>query len=549
MQNSGVLVADNGLTISADTIFNSRGAMSGQDVKLAATDSVLNAGGSVQGGTVSVTAVNDVISASDTVTFTSPTVTATHIGKQGSITADGDLTVVAGKNIGVFGSDVAAEEDLRLAVIVSTQALGTHAATSGKGFNTRTDETVNHAASVTAGGALNIDAGGSVTVHGSQMASGDAMTVKAGGDVAVTAASDTVDYHGHSSSKGGGFFGGKKSSTSVRQDSISVASQLESGGDMTIEAGTSGDGAATIAGSQLTSGGDMSVTAADDVLVTSVTDQRYAQDEEQKKGTFTSKMALDETRKIDVVRSELDAKGDVVVASRTGDVTVKASQLRADGAVALKAEQGGVALLTDKELAYERHVSSDTGWLTWSSRDKGTSAETVLHTLIESGENIFITAKDGVVVEFHHTGDARTDVQQLAKTPGLEWMAGLLERDDVDWRAAGHCHCSIGRDVWCGFATECRDNGAEFDIGAYRRDSGHAHGPYGRVCVVELPGGYRARQCCRGWRFQGDPELHRVGGWCAVAAGKHGAGRDVGHHDFNDQGLRHGWADTDRGSR
>lgn len=439
MQNSGVLVADNGLTISADTIFNSRGAMSGQDVKLAATDSVLNAGGSVQGGTVSVTAVNDVISASDTVTFTSPTVTATHIGKQGSITADGDLTVVAGKNIGVFGSDVAAEDDLRLAagnsVIVSTQALGTHAATSGKGFNTRTDETVNHAASVTAGGALNIDAGGSVTVHGSQMASGDAMTVKAGGDVAVTAASDTVDYHGHSSSKGGGFFGGKKSSTSVRQDSISVASQLESGGDMTIEAGTSGDGAATIAGSQLTSGGDMSVTAADDVLVTSVTDQRYTQDEEQKKGTFTSKMALDETRKIDVVRSELDAKGDVVVASRTGDVTVKASQLRADGAVALKAEQGGVALLTDKELAYERHVSSDTGWLTWSSRDKGTSAETVLHTLIESGENISITAKDGVVVEFHHTGDARADVRQLAKTPGLEWMAGLPERDDVDWRA------------------------------------------------------------------------------------------------------------------
>ncbi|WP_051384453.1 filamentous hemagglutinin N-terminal domain-containing protein [Nitratidesulfovibrio termitidis] len=439
VQNAGVLVADNGLTITADTIFNTRGTMSGQDVTLAATDSILNAGGTVHGDTVSLTAVNDVISASDTVTFTSPTVTATHIGKQGAITADGDLTVVAGKNIGVFGSDMTAGGDAQLAagnsVIVSTQALETHAKTTGKGSKSHTDVTTNHGASITAGGSLTVDAGGSVTVHGSKMKAGDDLSVKAGGGVSVTAASDTVDYYDHSSGKSGGLFGGKKSHTTVRQDTTNVASQLESGGDMTIEAGTSGKGAATISGSQLTSGGNMAVSAADDVLVTSVTDQHYAQDDEQKKGTFTSKMALDETRKIDVVRSELDAKGDVLVESRTGDVTVKASHLRAEGGVDIKAEQGSVALLTDKELSYERHVSSDMGWLTWSSRDQGTSAETVLHTLIESGENISITAGDGVTVEYHHTGDARADVRQLAKTPGLEWMAGLLERDDVDWRA------------------------------------------------------------------------------------------------------------------
>ncbi|WP_051384450.1 hemagglutinin repeat-containing protein [Nitratidesulfovibrio termitidis] len=439
MQNAGVLVADNGLTITADTIFNTRGTMSGQDVTLAATDSILNAGGTVHGDTVSLTAVNDVISASDTVTFTSPTVTATHIGKQGAITADGDLTVVAGKNIGVFGSDMAAGGDAKLAagnsVIVSTQALETHAKTTGKGSRSHTDVTTNHGASITAGGSLTVDAGGSVTVHGSQMKAGDDLSVKAGGGVSVTSAADTVDYYDHSSGKSGGLFGGKKSHTAVRQDTTNVASQLESGGDMTMEAGTSGKGAATISGSRLTSGDDISVTAADDVLVTSVTDQHYAQDDEQKKGAFTSKMALDETRKIDVVRSELDAKGDVLVESRTGDVTVKASHLRAEGGVDIKAEQGSVALLTDKELSYERHVSSDMGWLTWSSRDKGTSAETVLHTLIESGENISITARDGVTVEYHHTGDARADVRQLAKTPGLEWMAGLLERDDVDWRA------------------------------------------------------------------------------------------------------------------
>ncbi|WP_051384452.1 hemagglutinin repeat-containing protein [Nitratidesulfovibrio termitidis] len=439
VQNAGVLVADNGLTITADTIFNTRGTMSGQDVTLAATDSILNTGGTVQGGKVALSATNDVISASDTVTFTSPTVTATHIGKQGAITADGDLTVVAGKNIGVFGSDMTAGGDAQLAagnsVIVSTQALETHAKTTGKGSKSHTDVTTNHGASVTAGGSLTVDAGGSVTVHGSQVKAGDDLSIAAQENISVTSATDTTDYYDHSSGKSGGFGGGKKSHTTTLQAADNVASQLESGGDMTMEAGTSGKGAATISGSRLTSGGDIAVSAADDVLVTSVTDQHYAHSEEQKKGTFTSKMALDETRKIDVVRSELDAKGDVLVESRTGDVTVKASRLRAEGGVDIKAEQGSVALLTDKELSYERHVSSDMGWLTWSSRDKGTSAETVLHTLIESGENISITAGDGVTVEYHHTGDARADVRQLAKTPGLEWMAGLLERDDVDWRA------------------------------------------------------------------------------------------------------------------
>ncbi len=78
------------------------------------------------------------------------------------------------------------------------------------------------------------------------------------------------------------------------------------------------------------SGGTIAVTAADDVLVTSITDQHYAQDDEQKKGAFTSRMARDEPRKIDVVRSELDAKGDVLVESRTGDMTVRASRLRAE---------------------------------------------------------------------------------------------------------------------------------------------------------------------------------------------------------------------------
>ncbi|WP_179217106.1 DUF637 domain-containing protein [Humidesulfovibrio mexicanus] len=132
-------------------------------------------------------------------------------------------------------------------------------------------------------------------------------------------------------------------------------------------------------------------------------------------------------------RSEIAAGGDVSVEAQK-DITLTAAKITSGGETQLVAKSGNVSLLTSKDSEYNRSVSSNVGWLTWSSQDKGKSAETVVNTLIATGKGLTITSRDGVTVEYKQTGDLRQDIQQLSQAQGLEWMGELLKRDDVNWK-------------------------------------------------------------------------------------------------------------------
>jgi len=45
-----------------------------------------------------------------------------------------------------------------------------------------------------------------------------------------------------------------------------------------------------------------------------------------------------------------------------------------------------------------------------------------------------------VVVEYKETGNLQQDIAQLAQAPGLEWMAEVAARDDVNWQAVQEVH-------------------------------------------------------------------------------------------------------------
>ncbi len=411
VQNAGVLMADNGLTITADTIFNTRGTMSGQDVTLAATDSILNAGGTVHGGKVALSATNDVISASDTVTFTSPTVTATHIGKQGAITADGDLTVVAGKNIGVFGSDMTAGGDAQLAagndVAISAQALELHAKTSGKGSRSYTDAVTSHGASVRAGGTLDIDAGSNALVHGSLVKTGDDLNVTAQENISVTAAADTADYYDHSSGKGGGFGGGKKSYTTSLQTSDSVASRLDAGGDVNLSAGTSGAGDLAILGSSVHADGDVEASATGALTIASVENTRELHDSESSKGFLSASASKKDNLQIAQAGSSITGEN-VSLASRT-DMTISASTIQAENNLSVKSEEGDVRVTAAQDKAYARSEESKSSFGLWAhgggldihraseSMNKAAS-ETNAGSQLLAGNDLSVTAANDATV-------------------------------------------------------------------------------------------------------------------------------------------------------
>ncbi|MGX7950829.1 two-partner secretion domain-containing protein, partial [Oleidesulfovibrio alaskensis] len=442
--NSGAIIADADLTITADNIFNSQGQIQGQNVQLAATN-INNMGGSIRGGDVSLKAENDILSTSDTVTFESESSKATNLSAKGSITAQNNLTLEAGNNVALYGSEASAGGDVTISagnvVALSTVETGTDSQTSGRGYNTRSTENFNVSSSVSSGGKISVTSGADTIIHGSTVDAKSTVDIKAGGNVAITAATDTSTMYSHNSGGGGGFSGGKKSTTIDLKQQDNVASRIRSGESITVEAGTAGSGDIALHGSNLKAAQDVTLKAAGDINVTPNQMQNYSKVEEQKSGFMgTSSMKLKEIDEHTNTRPTIDAGGKVILTAKD-DVVLQSAKITSGDTTEIIAQEGQVALLVSKDSKYEREVETDMGFFSWSSSDKGTIDEEVLHTLISTGGGLTITTAEGLVVQFKEsTGDVRKDALLLSQVEGLEWMGQLLEREDVDWSAVQEIH-------------------------------------------------------------------------------------------------------------
>ncbi|SFM21373.1 filamentous hemagglutinin, partial [Desulfomicrobium norvegicum] len=364
------------------------------------------------------------------------------VGQRGAIEATGDLSMQAGRDIGIIGSDVKAGGDATFSagrdVIIAAQELESHnfgkTGKSKSSLNTQSSK----AATVEAGGSVRISAGQDVAVHGSSVSAGTDVNIEADRDVSITAATDGYDYHFKQKSKGG-FFGGSSSEMHKGKVTTNVASAITAGGDVHVAAGQGGIGDLTVAGSKIKSGEDMGLRAEDGMQILPVRVENYAKAESKESGFMgTGSMKLDESHGSANVRSELSAGGKVSL--EAGDsVVLQAARITSGDETAITAENGQVAMLVSKDSFFERHVESDTGYFSWSSSDKGKQDEAVQHTEI-SARKLSITTANGVVVQYRETGNVRQDIEQLAQAPGLGWMGELLKRDDVNWQAVQEAH-------------------------------------------------------------------------------------------------------------
>jgi filamentous hemagglutinin len=443
--NAGLIASRGQVTINADNFFNNKGTLAGQGVTVAAADSIYNTGGDISGTDVALKADNNVVLAADTVGFSGKGSSYTRIAKAGKISATGDLTVEAGKDVGVLGTELEAGGDATLKadgnLAVSTMETTFKHRLSGSNYNTRTDSTYNHGSSVKAGGALTLEAGENVAVHGSELESGGDAALKAGGNVSITAATDSTDFYSHNQGGSGGFFGGKKSTTIAANTQTAVASAVKSGGSLSVEAGAAdADGDLSVLGSELSAEGDVDLKAADEILVVSAQEKHYRKEEATHSGFMgTGSMELGEHNGVATVRSEIEGGGKVALKAE-GDITLQAASIKSGDETEITSTDGQVAMLVAKDSEYERKIESGTGFFSWSSSDEGTNDETVQHTKINAAKGLTITTAEGVVVQYKETGNVQEDIAQLAQAPGLEWMAEIADRDDVDWRAVQEVH-------------------------------------------------------------------------------------------------------------
>ena len=342
--NAGLIQAQSQVVITADNFFNNKGTVSGQTVTATAVDSIRNTGGTIQGTDVALKAGNDVVTSAATVQNSGLGTSYTTIAKAGEIKATGNLSVEAGRDIGILGSKVTVDGDTTLKagenVAVSTLETAYKARTSGSGFSSRTDATSNKRSTLTTGGAFNVEAGKDVAVHGSQVEAGGDVSLKAGGNVSVTAATDKLDSYMHAEGSSGGFFGGSKSRTdAVKQETIKKSS-IKTGGSLTAEAGSSGVGDIAIVGSKIEAAADVSLKAQDGILVSSAQEKRYNYGDSKSSSLVSSKQQTSMAASTTQVGSEVTAGNDLTAEAK--NIAVSASNVHADNNVSIKSTESDV---------------------------------------------------------------------------------------------------------------------------------------------------------------------------------------------------------------
>nr|WP_321255397.1 filamentous hemagglutinin N-terminal domain-containing protein [uncultured Pseudodesulfovibrio sp.] len=422
-------------------------------------DTSIRAAGLSAGGAVNITSTGDVAIGTKAMAehLEARDYKADQTGNMGSSVQAEDLDVLSGGNVSVVGSSLVATNGASIdavgnvavtGVINTTQSNYEHSSSGGifggggssKEHLERTRVTES---SVSAGGNVNINAGtkvedaetGNLVLLGSRINAGGNANLTAEGDI-ITGAMKERTYQNKSGSSSGLF--SSSTSKETTDETGLVRSIVEAGQDARLTAG----GSVALDASVVKADQNVKVTATTgDVLISSGQETSYHHAEESKSGFMgIGSMELNEKNSVSTVRGEIEGGGKVVLNAK-GDITLQAASITSGDTTEITSTEGLVSMLVAKDSKYEREIKSDSGFLLWSSSEKGEINETVLHTLIDAGGGLTITTAEGVVVELKDsTGDVRKDAELLSNVEGLEWMGGLLERDDVDWQAVQEIH-------------------------------------------------------------------------------------------------------------
>ncbi len=286
-----------------------------------------------------------------------------------SVEAGRDLKVSAGRDFSAIASRIDAKRDLSITTTedlsISSAADEQHSSSKSKKVTQSKDHISQVSSVLTAGGDVSLNAGKDLELTASRIAGGGNVALDAQRDVSILSALDEdASFY---SKKSKGSFGRSKSQQRESYDSTNVASVVEAGKDLTINATKKTDGGmsidggrdVTVIGSQLKAGGDMLLGATGDVAVLSGVEEHGSYSKKTKSGFLglskSGKSQLKTTAS--QVGSELEAGNDVVVAAGN-DVRVRASEISADNDTELRSglvnSTGDINLISANDTAYSR---------------------------------------------------------------------------------------------------------------------------------------------------------------------------------------------------
>jgi filamentous hemagglutinin len=348
--------------------------------------------------------------------------TAALFNNGGSLFAGADIVIDAGSIFSnrsgtVSGRNVTIEADTNVNDTVKVRDV------YANGFADRAQQS----ARIEAREDLLLKASGSIVSEGGQFVAGDDMTLNAGGAIDVSA----LELERSRDDKIKGGYDRAYSLTNT-------LAELQAGGNLLIDAGDD----LALRGVRASAGENVTLQADGDVSITSVQNR---ENRDLKLDIKTSGFLGTETNirrqssSVETEATTITAGKDVSVISESGDVTLQAPQIKSGGETRLEAEEGKVALLTNTDQSFKQDFKREEDLFWWNERDQGKAEETIRHVEIEAGGGLKIDAGNGIVIEYHKTGNLEASLDQLAQSPGLAWV-GEIRNDptvagQVDWKA------------------------------------------------------------------------------------------------------------------
>lgn len=427
--------------ITADEVQNLGGKLEGAALLVDASGIILNRSGAILGNDVTLKAGADVISETSKRTETFRAGSAEQLNQAATIAASDSLSIQAGNNIRIHAGQLAAGGDATLAAGKDVEI-----GAVGLGETLHTEEwqmqrVRQKGSNVAVGGDLTVAAGRDVNVLGSAISTGGDMAVVAGEHVNIASVQDVYDSKTESKSKG--LFSGSSSSKKTEHYVENTRSVLTSGGKLDISAGTSGGGDLAVIGSTLISAGDVNLTAQDAVVLAPSINEMESTKKDVRSGMLTGKSGSEgQHSKTTINRSEVSSGGDINITSNDSSVMLKAAKLESEGTITLRADEGSVLFLTEKETSFDNETKYGSSIVWQTIKNKGESHEEVKHTEIFSKNGVKVIAGQGIVVEYRDTGSLTDSLDQLQDKPGLEWMQTLRNDPNVNWHAIAEAHDS-----------------------------------------------------------------------------------------------------------
>ncbi|WP_455805262.1 hemagglutinin repeat-containing protein [Pseudomonas fluorescens] len=406
--------------------------------------------------------------------------TSTVVQNGAVVDVGGNLKVNAGRDITAIASQIAAQRDITMAatgdLTLSSAANEQHTYNKSKKVTTSTDRITQVSTTVQSGGNVSLSAGNDMEIVASRIEGAGDVDIDAGRDLLVTSAKDEDASSYLKKSKGSS--GRRKTTQKESYDSTNVASVIEAGRNLTVNASLSDKGGVslegghdvTVIGSQLKAGNNLVLGAMNDISVLSATDEHSDFSKTAKKGSF----GLSKSGKTTVnssttqIASELEAGNDIVVASGK-DFLLQASTAAAGNDVEFRSglvdDTGDINLISANDTDYSRSeaykkktgLSVSGGFLSLSSaKEAGRQGQgsTSVGSMVVAGRDTILSAErdinvlgSGIDAGRHVNMDAGRDVNVMAASD---------ERAEQAWSKSKRAGIGISSD----------DNGVSFFAGA-----------------------------------------------------------------------------------